>query len=410
MADVIPFRGIYYNREKVSGEEVIAPPYDIITPRMREALYARGPHNVVRIDSGLEHEGDNEDENKYSRAAAYLGRWLDEGVLIRSGKPAFYAYRMEYFISGAKKSLTGFFGAVKLVELGRGIYPHEATYSKPKFDRMALLEKLKANTSPIFALYNKGGQGVSAALSGAVASDPYLSAVDPDGSVHSFWLIEDDAAVRSISAALSESEIFIADGHHRYETALDYRNLIRLKSHGSEGDEPYDYVLMFLADIRDEGLTVLPTHRLVHADTASLREKLSEHFEIYELPPSADIIDAIGGKERSIGLYAGGGRYKLTFSDGGLDDVHPSLRGLDVVVLDEMLLKRMLKVDGVSYEMDPEKVMKKVDKGEVDAGFLLNPTSVRDVEEVALSSQRMPPKSTYFYPKVQTGFVMYSHK
>jgi uncharacterized protein (DUF1015 family) len=410
MADVIPFKGVFYNREKVLGEGVIAPPYDIITPEMREALHKRGPYNIARIDSGLELEGDNDKENKYLRAAGYFREWLDEGVLIRSKRPAFYAYRMEYKIKGVQKSLAGLFGAVRIVEMGKGVYPHEATYSKPKFDRMALLKTLEANTSPIFALYNKAGREVADALSRVTASDPYLSAPDPDGTVHSFWCIEDEQSVQGIRAALSESDIFIADGHHRYETALEYSGMMRSKEPGEEPDRPCDYVLMFLADIKDEGLTVLPAHRLVQTDVSILKERLSGYFDIYELPPDTDIIDAIDGKEQTFGLCTRDGRYMLMHRDGTPDDIHPSLGRLDVVILDEMLIKRTLEVGGISYEMDPEKVIAMVNSGDFDAGFFLNPTSVRDVEAAALSLQRMPPKSTYFYPKIQTGFVMYTHK
>jgi uncharacterized protein (DUF1015 family) len=337
-----------------------------------------------------------------------MREWLGSGVLFRSPRPSFYVYRMDYIVKGVRKSLTGFFGAVKLVELGKGVYPHEATYSKPKFDRMALLERLRANTSPIFALYNRGGSAVKGALARAASGEPYMGAQDANGSAHSLWLVEDEAAIGEISNALSASDIFIADGHHRYETAYEYMEKMRKAGGGGE-DEPYGFVLMFLADVSDPGLTVLPTHRLINAEAGEALKRLSSGAGIYELGADVDIIDAINGKKCAFGLYAGGRQYVVEFKGGGLEDLHPSLRDLDVVVLDEMVLRRTLGVKQISYEMDPYTAKKRVDGGEFGACFFLNPTSVSAVEKVALSGERMPPKSTYFYPKVQTGFVMYSH-
>jgi uncharacterized protein (DUF1015 family) len=412
MADVIPFRGVYYNRDRVSGGDVVAPPYDVITPAMREDLYARSPYNIVRIDSGMEMGDDDERRNKYKRAAEYLDVWRREGLLLNGEKSAFYAYRMEYDLEGARKSLTGFFGLVRITELGKGVHAHEATYTKAKVDRMALLECAEANTSPIFALYDKAGRGASRILAEAVsAAEPHLSAVDPEGVTHGFWIIDDEEAVSGIRADLAGSDIFIADGHHRYETALWHREMMRGKADpGAGGDRPYDFVLMFLADIDDEGLAVLPTHRLVGIDVPASMDKLGEYFEVVELTSDAAIIDSIKGRQRCVGLYAGGRGYVLSYRGGGLDDLHPSLRKLDVVVIDGMLLWRLLGVKEISYEMDPERVIERVDSGEFNAGFFLNSTAVEDVREVALSSKRMPPKSTYFYPKVRTGFVMYSLK
>jgi uncharacterized protein (DUF1015 family) len=402
MAEIIPFRGICYNSAKVRGDDVVAPPYDLITPEMREELYARSPHNAVRVDFGKELEGDGEQENKYSRAAGFLEQWQKEGILTRPDRPAFYAYRMDY---GAK-SIKGFFGLLRLVELGDGVYPHEATHTKPKNDRFALMQATGANTSPIFSLYSGAGDDISAVLDKAVSKDPYLQATDQDGTVHGMWVVDGPEDVQRIRDGLSGAPIFIADGHHRYETALDYQGAMRQGTPEAREDEPFDYVLMFFTDIEEEGLTVLPTHRIVTVEVDTMLGNLQEHFDIYELSADADIIDAIKGKEHMFGLYAGGRKYSLRCVCEDLPKVHSALRKLDAVILHKMVFGRLLDVGNWAYEMAYEKALSMVDEGEFDAAFFLNPTPVREVEEVALSGQRMPPKSTYFYPKVQTGFVM----
>jgi uncharacterized protein (DUF1015 family) len=402
MAEIIPFRGIYYNSGKVRGDEVVAPPYDLITHEMRDELYARSPYNAVHVDFGKELEGDGEKENKYSRSAGFLEQWQSEGILIKPERPGFYVYKMEY----GQKSITGFFGLLRLAEFGQGIYPHEATHTKPKNDRFALMQATGANTSPIFSLYSADGDDVSCVLDNIASKDPYLQSTDRDGTVHSMWIVDGSEDVRRMGECLSDASIFIADGHHRYETALDYQGTMRQGMPEAGEDEPFDYVLMFFADISDSGLTVLPTHRIVTVDVDTMLENLQEHFDIYELSQDADIIEEINGKEHMFGLYAGGRKYSLRCVCEDLPKVHSALRKLDVVILHKMVFGRLIDVGNWEYEMDYEQTLSMVDNGEYDAAFFLNPTPVNEVERVALSGLRMPPKSTFFYPKVQTGFVM----
>lgn len=410
MTEVIPFKGILYDNRKVTGSEVIAPPYDVINPALREALYGRSPFNIVRIDAGMDLPEDNDTGNKYTRAHASYEEWLASGVLKRDPDSSFYAYRMDYTVRGVRKSLTGLFGLVKLVELGQGVYPHEATHSKPKHDRLSLMDSIGANTSPIFALYEGPATRTSSMLSEVTSGPAELKAEDADGTVHGIWPVRDKAAIAAIQAEISGRKIFIADGHHRYETALDYRNAARRKAGPSAKDLPTDYVLMFLADLTDPGITILPTHRLVRTDISGMKDRLARFFNIEKLEADADIPCAIEGQPRTFGLYAGGGRYRLTHKPGDLSDINPALSGLDVVVLHELVFGRLLNVDAIAYEMDYETVIGRVKSGEYDAAFFLNSTPVEAVQNVANSRLRMPPKSTYFFPKIQTGFVMNSLK
>ncbi|MDI6890901.1 MAG: DUF1015 domain-containing protein [Thermodesulfovibrionales bacterium] len=414
MAEIIPFRGILYNVSKVSIEDVLAPPYDIITPGYQEELYRKSPYNIVRIDFGKEQPGDNQKENKYTRARKYLKEWISNGVLAESERPSFYAYEMSYSIDGEEKRLNGFLGLVKLEELGKGkIYPHECTHSKPKQDRLNLLRTCKANTSPIFSLYKSSDKRVSTLLSRITRTRPCVEAVDPVGAIHRLWQIDGRKDTGIIKKELGDKDIFIADGHHRYETALEFQKEMNSELRTQNSNlNPWDYVLMFLANMLDEGLTILPTHRLVKEipEDINIRIRLSEYFEIEPVKADFDIAKRMSGRRCVFGFFQNRNEmwYLLKYKGGNLSEVHPALREIDVIILHDLILKKILKVVDIGYEMDINKALDKVRSGEFCAALFLNPTKVEDVERAALSSVRMPPKSTYFYPKPLTGIVINS--
>ena len=411
MPKVSPFRGLLFNREKVSGNDVIAPPYDVISPEYKDVLYNKSPHNIVRIDFGKEMPGDTESSNKYTRSSAMLEEWTRAGILVRDDEPAFYACEMDYTDMGRKKMLKGIFGLVKIVELGNGVYPHEMTRSKPKADRLDLMRHCMANVSPIYSIYNSP-ERVTSKILDSISGEPYLTAEDSDGAFHKLFRITDPSKTELISKELSDKAILIADGHHRYEVALEFKKEMDLKT-GRTDDEPrpWDYVLMFLANISDEGITILPTHRMVRGISGkeAVVEKLGADFEFKELPPDADICSVIPKEgKHTFGLYLNTERkwYMLKYLGGKLKDLHPSLNSLDVVVLHELILKRDLGITDVAYEMDVKEAIRQVHSGDYDAIFFLNPTGVDDIEGVACANLRMPPKSTYFYPKLLTGMVI----
>lgn len=410
MAKVIPFRGILYNMSKVKGDDVIAPPYDIITPERRKELYSKSPYNIVKIDFGEELSGDNDSDNKYTRAAGYLKTWLDEKILVQDKKHCFYVYEAEYRIKNKQKKLRGFLGLVKLEELGKGsVYPHECTHSKPKADRLSLMRACNANISPIFSLYNSPEKTASKIINKTISlTRPYAEAKDFNGSTHRLWVINDENDISAIAKDLEEKAVFIADGHHRYETALEFQKEIKAKGNSS-GARLHDYTLMLLANMADGDLTILPAHRLVKEIPADSLKILSGCFHIERLDPDKDIEEAISGQKNTIGFYTGNHeQYLLRYECKGLEDIHPALKELDVTVLHELIFKNLLGVSAMEYEMDAEKAKDKARKGFCGAAFFLNPTGVEDVERVALSSMRMPPKSTYFYPKIINGFVINS--
>jgi uncharacterized protein (DUF1015 family) len=408
MAEIIPFRGLLYNGSKVSIEDVFAPPYDIITPEWHESLYTKSPHNIVRIDFGKEEPGDNETENRYTRAKSYLDGWIRDGVLIRSDKPSFYAYEIAYTIHNEKKRNLGFLCLVKLEELGKGsIYPHECTHSKPKQDRLNLLKVCKANTSPIFSLYKSSADGISEILSREVLKRPYLQATDISGNLHRLWKIDRIKEIEIIQKEIADKAIFIADGHHRYETSFEYQREVTTGKTPSDRNS-HDYTLMFLTNMTDEGITILPTHRLIKEIPENIDGMLSRYFKIERIANDFDIRRRLSGRKNVLGFFRKGEKvwYLLTYRGRNLSEVHPDLREIDVIILHELIFKKILLNPEIGYEMDVAKVLDQVNHGEYAAAFFLNPTRVEDVEKSAFSAMRMPPKSTYFYPKLLTGLVL----
>jgi len=409
MAEIIPFRGLLYDVSKVSIEDVLAPPYDIITPEWRESLYKKSPHNVVRIDFGEEKPGDNETENKYTRAKKCFDVWIKDGVLGRSDKPSFYAYEMIYTIHEMRKRTLGFLCLVKLEDLGKGsIYPHECTHSRPKQDRLNLLEACEANTSPIFSLYKSSADGISNILSGITLTRPHLQAADMSGNLHRLWQIDRTEEIKIIKQELADKSVFIADGHHRYETSFEYSRASSVKKATSSDRKPYDYTLMFLANMMDEGITILPTHRLIREIPGNIHGTLSRYFEIETIANDFDIRKRLSNRKNAFGFFRTREKvwHILTYRGRNLSEVHPDLKEIDVIILHELIFKKILVDSEIGYEMDIAKALEQVNKGEYAAAFFLNPTRVEDVEKSAHSSMRMPPKSTYFYPKLLTGLVL----
>jgi len=409
MAEIIPFRGFLYDISRVSIEDVLAPPYDIITPEEREFLYTKSPHNIVRIDFGKEETGDNETKNKYTRAKECLDVWIRDGILIRSEKPSFYAYEVIYTIQNVQKRLRGFLCLLKLEELGHGcVYPHEDTHSKPKEDRLNLLRTCQASTSPIFSLYKSSTDGISNILSRIALTKPYLQTTDPTGNLHRLWQIDEAEDIEVVRQELEDKAIFIADGHHRYETSFEYAKEMSLKRTSASDGKLHDYTLAFLANMMDEGVTILPTHRLVKEIPEGLDEALSKYFESEMIANDFDIRRKLLGRKNAFGFFRRGETvwHLLTYRGRNLSEVHPDLREIDVVILDELIFKKILTNAGIGYEMDIPKALDQVNDGKYAAAFFLNPTQAKDIEKSCLSSTRMPAKSTYFYPKLLTGLVM----
>ncbi len=432
MADVRPFRALRYD-PAVAGDpsRLVAPPYDVIDADEQRRLYAASPYNVVRLEYGEERPDDAPGRDRYARAAADLRRWREEGVLVLDDRPRFYLYEQEFQDEGRRRR-RALMAAVRLEPWERGvILPHERTLPKPKEDRLRLLRSVRANISPVFGLYRDRG-----ALGGLLEPEdpPLLEAATPDGQRHRLFALPQrhDAA---IAQALSERVVYVADGHHRYETALAYRDERRQESERWTGEEPENFVLMALVAADDPGLVVLPAHRLLRPPVTphDLAPRLSRFFEIEDVTPRSWDGTAL---LRLLARLAAAGRETVAFGALGLEEqryhllrltsfeaVEPLMppekpavwKRLDVAVLQHAVLKACLGIDEsavaegevVSYTEDADQARLAVERGRARLAFLLNPTPVEHILAVADARERLPQKSTYFYPKLATGLVMY---
>ena len=421
MAEIIPFKGILYNPAKVDASKIMAPPYDIVAQDLKEELYQKSPHNVIRIDFGKDKDGDNDNENRYTRASKFLTQWHEEGILTQDPAPSFYCYEMSYEINGETLKTRGFLGAVKIEELGKGrIHPHEMTYSKPKSDRLNILRICNANTSPIWSLYSSTKKMASSILEDIAKEKPFIEADIGDNVAHRLWKISDGSLIEKIKEEMSDKDVFIADGHHRYETALAFQQEMKEKGLNKTGEEPFNYVLMFLSNMDDEGLSLLPTHRIVEIDSdIHPKDILGEHFEVQKISSEGnsgeetrrEMFNMMQAKKHSFGMYlTNADTYYLLLFKGSIEDLDlpDCLKKLDVTVLHQFIFEKLLNIGHYEYEMAPDVAVERANKGSFEAVFFLNKTDIMDVKDVALAGHRMPPKSTYFYPKLLTGMVIYS--
>jgi uncharacterized protein (DUF1015 family) len=414
MAQIQPLRALHYDLGKVGSlADVTAPPYDVIDARQRAALIARSPYNVVAIDLP---EGE---PDRYAAAADLLESWQLEGALVRDEEPAIWATTQEYRgPDGRALTRRGFFCRVRIEDYGPGrVRPHERTHPGPKEDRLRLTRATRANISPVFSLYSDPNQAAWAALAPQTAQAPWGEVVDSDGTVHRIWRVQDPEAIGAVQRATAGSELLIADGHHRYETMQSYAEEV-----GGEGE--HRYILMCLVALEDPGLTVFPTHRLLSALDDARRQALSleleRDFEISEVP-LGQIAPPPGDGPLQLGYIDAREQrpYRLKLRDQAIADAalpgrSSAYRHLDTGVLEALLLKGALglsdedisHLNGLFYARDAAEALALVRAGEYDAALLVRPTPVAQVKEVAAAGENMPPKSTFFYPKLLTGLLL----
>ena len=438
MPEIRPFRALRYDPEVATDLAlVVAPPYDVIGPELQRRLLDRHPRNVVRLDLPPVEPGDDPDE-RYRRAARTLAAWRSDGTFHKDPRPAIYVYEQVYRVpgSGIERTQRGFFARLRLEAFGpeSGVLPHERTLAAPREDRYRLLRATGVNTSPVVGLYDDASGGASAILASIAARRPDIDVTDDDGVVHRLWVAPADGDnadhVAELVRIAAGGAVTIADGHHRYETALRYRDERRM-SRSCEEDPAFDYLLMLFLETSAEPLTVLPTHRVVRGlgagGLASLHEGLPNLFDI--APANRQGLDAAFGG----GLAAGGeGRFGLWTRTGGSiltarrdafrsDDAPggAALGELDVTLLGSAL-ERLAGIDAaaiaggqrVAYTKSVAEALDWVDRGVdgADAAFLLEPTPVASISAVAREGDVMPQKSTYFYPKALTGLVINPHE
>ncbi|ADG83437.1 DUF1015 domain-containing protein [Thermincola potens] len=432
MAVIIPFRGLRYNLDRIGDlNDVVTPPYDVIDPAGQEMFYEKSPYNIIRLELGKKYPTDTPENNRYTRAAETLRAWVEEGILVNDPKPSLYLYEQEFEARGAKKTRSGFIAGVQAEDYSKGdVLPHEETLPKHKADRLELMLTTEANFSPIFGLYADKEHKIEAILEKAKGNrPPDEEAVDSNGVINRLWVISDEEAVQSIVELMKDKKIFIADGHHRYETAVNFG-----KEMAARGKEGFNYLMVALVNLYNEGLVVFPTHRLVNniadLDVDRLLAGLQENFHVEEakdvaLPQFIAELERRGAVNPSFGLYTQEGKfYWLTLKDISIVDRldlpghSAAWKQLDVSILHTLILEGLLGIgskqradeSNLKYVREDDAAKAFVDSGEYQLAFFMNSTKVEEVTAIATGGEKMPQKSTFFYPKVITGMVMNNYK
>ena len=421
MPTIRPFRGIRYNQSKVNIKTVVAPPYDVISPEHQNRLYEIDPHNVVRLILGRE-------EDRYSSAAKTFDEWQTNGVLLREPEPAVYALVQTFTTTtGASIQRKGFIALCRLEEFEKGIVlPHEKTLSKAKEDRFKLFKATNSNFSQIFGLYSDPAKKVDAFIAPFHAK-PVTIDVRFENVRNQVWKISDPQVIEKIAKEMEPKQVLIADGHHRYETALAYRELMKSKNPNHSGTELYNYVMMFYTNLDDEGLVIFPTHRVIHSlpkfDWKEFSATIQKYFELKSCSTQQEMMNDLGAHPRySFGILAGGGSKYWTASlkdTSSLDALVPAslpaeVKDLDVVLLHSYLLGTVLNISAeaqekklnIHYIQSIDECENEVTKGVAQVAFIVNPTKIEQVRAVAKGGHTMPQKSTFFYPKLLSGLVL----
>ncbi|NLI80284.1 MAG: DUF1015 domain-containing protein [Deltaproteobacteria bacterium] len=437
MAQIAPFRGLRYNAEKIRDlNEVFIPPYDVISPEEQDLFHQTSPYNMVHLELGKAAPQDTAEENPHTRAARYLNTWQTERVLVREEIPCIYYYELEYSMSPDLRRIRyGFICALRLEDFDSGrVRPHERTFQNVKDERLQLMLSCHANLSPIFSLFGDAGGSVDAVLRDAREEFPVINFQDRHGMNHRVWRVSEPSALRRAAHLMEEKTIFIADGHHRYETSLNYRSIRRDQAGRTPTDRSHEYVMMYLTNMNDEGLTILPTHRMLRnlngIETDAFLESARRFFRVDRFEAEGEgerrWVEALrkGAAEQRnvVGFCRKGDRFLYAFQadrkavSGCLArmGIPRVMHRLDVVVLDQVILRGILGLSdafladerNIHFKHDLKEALESLRGGLYQAAFFINPTRIDQVEEVAGSGLIMPHKSTYFYPKVGSGLTI----
>jgi len=434
MAEIYPFRGIRYDQETVKGlANVICPPYDVITPQQQELYYKKSDYNAIRLECAMERLSANTIDNKYTRVASTFQQWLKEGILRGDDRPTFYLHDHYFTYLGRERRRRGLMARVRLKPWYGGVYPHEETFSKAKQDRLELMRSCQANFSSILVLYQDLGGSIARILSGVSQGKPVIELSD-SGERHTVWSITESKLVHQVNELFINQPIYVADGHHRYETALAYQHE---RAHPSPDEgrressapltnrEAFNYVMMTLVDLSDTGLLVLPIHRLVrgitHSTLSGLKGQLSQFFSLKSVPLTENLVGTFKGKmigEAPLGILGleTGSLILLKQRQGvSTEDAMPrghsqAYNNLNVSLLTHLILDRMLGIaqdsEDIAYTIDVAEAYQRIREGKYQLAFLLSPLQPEMVKTIADARDRMPRKSTYFYPKLPTGLVI----
>ena len=440
MAEIQPFRAYRYDTHRVALKDVLTQPYDKISPEMQDRYYAASPYNLITIEKGRVLPGDSDTNNVYTRAAKKVDEWIADKILAQDAAPSIYIYSQEFLVPGTqtRRVRIGFIALGRVEDYAAHVvFRHERTLSAPKADRIELLRQTRVQTGQLFLLYDDPSRIIDSLLEDTARKSAPLELIDEYGVIHRLWPVDDPAFVRRIQSAMKDKKLVIGDGHHRYETALNYRNEGRAKAGKADPLAAYEFAMMTFINTHSKGLTVLPTHRVIanlaNFNFEKFRKSLAPYFDWYAYPfqnpeeratAFAEFRKDLEGEShgrRAIGVYPGGGSFFLFLlrRDADLESVLPDVsegqRGLDVVLLHRLILDKGLGISAeavaaeknVGYEREIEAAIARVDRGEAQIAFLLKAVRVQRVADIALAGDVLPQKSTDFYPKLLSGVAIY---
>ena len=445
MAEIQSFRAYRYDANRVAPQDALTQPYDKITPSMQDRYYAASPYNLIAVEKGHVSPSDTPENNVYTRAARKIDEWIAEKILVQDAAPGIYVYSQEFLVPGTqtRRVRTGFIALLRIEDYeNKVVFRHERTLSAPKADRIELLRHTRAQTGQLFLLYDDAARQIDALLDETASKSPQVELRDEFGVAHRLWRVADTAFVRRVQNAMANKQIVIADGHHRYETALAYRNECRARLGKTDPLAASEFAMATFINTHSKGLTILATHRLVarvsHFNFEHFRKKVAPFFDWYSYPfakpeeraPAYDEFrkdfEKLNDDRRTIGAYPGtvepnvGAFYLFVLKRSvDLEDLLPDLseaqRGLDVVLLHRLILEKGLGItaeavaaeSNVSYEREMDAAIAAVDSGSAQITFLLNPVRIEQMMKIALGGDVLPQKSTDFYPKLLSGLAIF---
>ncbi len=427
MIDIKPFKAYMYNLSKLKNPgRLFTPPYDVITKEEQRMFYNLSRYNFIRLVLGREYPNDTKDSNRYTRARDTLEKWIREKIMIKTTKSAVYIYEQRYKIDGILKRRTGFIALMRLKDFSsRFVFPHEKTFDAPKRDRLSLLKEVKANLSPIFSLFDDPDNKITDILDCYTKKHKkILEITDRDGVLHRLWQISDEGIIKKLTESMRSKDIYIADGHHRYESALEYKNLMQQKDPAYSKDSPYNFIMVYFLGLNEKAITILPTHRILKLKASFKKEEiphlLKDFFFVERKNNLKSLLDSLKryeGKTYFFGLCQGKeSNFLLKPKDKAvlktfMKDMPDGLREIDVELLHTLILDKILKeknaVDEVSYTRDLKCIQRLIKKEKNLVAFLLNPTSISQFKTAIIRGIRLPHKSTYFYPKPLSGLAIH---
>ncbi len=432
MVEIAPFKGMTYNKEKIKKlDDVMSPPYDIISEQMQSELYGKNEYNFVKLILGKIFPDDTDTNNRYTRAKQLFDAWQQKEILIPSKTPAIFPYKVDYNVNKEKKRMNGFFVLLKLDPEYKTVKAHEKTLAKPKADRLNLMRSSYANLEPIQLMYMDQDDVIRQTIDDAIDA-PLIKVKGYDGFTHQLWRLDKPDSIQKILDFLEKKILFIADGHHRYQTSINFAAEKREQTGNKDPDAPFNYIMVVLCNMFDPGLSILPTHRFIKMQDVNIEElckKLERYFTVEKksLPTSGEDPQKIGKKimneiktedKHVFALYTKGSYYILTLKDDQVmdkiaGDHSKTWRTLDVSILHKLILEEFLGIneenleDHVKYTRVDAEAIQQVDEGNYDFSFLINATKIDQLKAIADAAEHMPQKSTYFLPKMLSGLVMY---